>query len=485
MKQQNLNKVIKEGLAKGEGLPYKDEYWHKMDDLLNESMPNNTVQPTVTKVAKVSKGLKLIAALSIATSIAVITYYSLFSNSGTNSSAQSKIQQSNNQTSLEDEHLTNDNHSTPNSNSPNIKEREKQTTDITHSDNASLNIASSPVAKSAEADQAKSLSIKMIVAKNTKSRYSETRQNDQPPLFMDNASIINTHTAIENPSVMTQGLYSTTEENEEALVTKTTDFNLIQPTQNAVIEIKHNDKQYDQSSLLKYPNRNRIIQHASVSPFVGINNTYREQTYTSNNIMYTNPKQTHIVAGLNVQLESKLFMLRTGLGVSTTQLNSSYQSTENKYTRDTNYIILNPTYQTTPSGKPIALIRQQIDSTLTSSQTSLHEGSTAYQYLIIPLTIQYRIAHNRYSFLLEGGTINNFIISTQSNSSLPKESSEKQALPPKYLLQFTGGTGMGYALNSKYTIEVRYNYALSGKSSSSNWLNNSHLFTIMITRNLW
>ncbi len=489
MKQQNLNTVIKDGLSNGEGLPYKDEYWNKMDDLLSKNMPSNETQYTVTKVAKVSRGLQLTAALSIATSIAVITYYTVFSTS--NSSTQPKIQQPNNQTHLASEHPTIDNHSITNSTSDKASDKQEKNT-VEQTNNVSSNSsAANPTVQLEQTTHTKPTSLKSPIDNSiNKEIYEKSKGNKsrQSPLFIDNTPIINTQTTVDNTPAIRQNQYSNTEEtqNTEGLITKTVDFNLIEPAQSNRMEIKVSNNQ-NQPSLLKHPNRHRIIQHASISPFAGVTYKNREQTYTSEGIIYTNPKQTHFVSGINLQLESKYFALRTGLGISTTQLNSSFETLENKYTSDTNYIIVNSAYQTTLSGKPIALIRQQIDSSITFSQEHLHKGAAEYTYLIIPLTIQYRMAHKRCSFFIEGGTLHNVILTTQSNGSFLSASSDTKVLIPKYTLQFTGGTGIGYALNSKYTLEAQYNYALLGKHTSSpvNWLNNAHLFTIMLTRNLW
>jgi opacity protein-like surface antigen len=487
MKQKDINTVIREGISKGDGLAYKDEYWNEMDDLLNKNIPVTNSQPAITKVAKISKGLQFKAILSIATSIVVVTYYTLFSD--LNSSPQPNIHQQDNQTRpVQEQTIIKDNNtSLPNHsadqpqrsetnlhnpllyNSSNETENHEQIN--TQNTDASANNTSNTI----DGIEQKSTphSIELNENKNINIGNNESENHNENKLF----PVVNEEPLSVNTNNAVNEIYNT-----ESVVTKTIDFNLIPPAENFSDNIKI---QYDQALLPKYPNKNRLIQHASVSPFIGVNYVSKNKTYTSDKILYTNPKQDHIIYGLNLQLESKYFAIRTGLGISTAQLNSSFQSIETNYSYDTSYIIVDPNYQTTPSGNPIALIRQQIDSSLLSSQTRIHQGSAEYKYLVIPLTIQYRFAHRKYSFFVEGGSLNNFIISTKTDNSFPQEFSEKQASIPKYTLQFTAGTGIGYALNSKYTLEAQYNYALGKSSPSINWLNNSHIFTIMLTRNLW
>jgi opacity protein-like surface antigen len=482
--------VIREGISKGEGLTYKDEYWNEMDDLLNKNMPVTNSQPSITKVAKISKGLQFTAILSIATSIAVVTYYTLFSD--LNPSPQPNTQQQDDQTHSAQEQMIikNNNNSLPdysadkpqqseqNNNNPllnNSSDKPENSEQINTPNADALANSTFRIGRSEQTIKAKitSHSVELNENKNILTGNDESEKYNENKL-----------SPVANEEPLSVNINNTVNETENtgSLITKTIDFNLILPAPNFSDNIKI---QNELASLPKYPNRNRLIQHASVSPFVGTNYVSKNYINTSDKISYTNPKQDHFIYGLNLQLESKYFAIRTGLGISTAQLNSSFQSTETTYSYDTSYIIVDPNYQTTPSGNPIALIRQQIDSSVLSSQARLHQGSAEYKYLVIPLTVQYRFAHKKYSFFVEGGSLNNFIISTRNHNSFPQEFSKRQASIPKYTLQFTAGTGIGYALNSKYTLEAQYNYALGKSSPSVNWLGNSHIFTIMLTRNLW
>ena len=96
MKNKNLNNYINDKLHDGNGLPYKEEYWNNLNELLDANMPVNTTTAThtasTTAIAKTATGaFKLLSIFSVCGAVfdASFMYTRLFT-SPTSSSVTTK-----------------------------------------------------------------------------------------------------------------------------------------------------------------------------------------------------------------------------------------------------------------------------------------------------------------------------------------------------------------------------------------------------------
>jgi hypothetical protein len=484
MKNKDLNTYMNEKLDQGDGLRYQEEYWNDMSTLLDAQMPVATTP--AAGAAKVSTklgttGLKwiLLSSTSAALITAAVMYVQFF-----RSTPSTPVQQNQNntiqlpsktQTSSEnpaastietpsDKHLTE------------AVSPESETTTKTQSslEQITYNVVETNH-KPAEsvAEKTHTTNSHSINEKSAAPAIIAFTPITQPSSEGNNAD---NNTNQEQP-VEPAGVTSTTQ--DESVETRSADLILIGPlmatipTKNLAAETK--------PVTLPYHHPNRFIRHAAVSPFIGIVAETGTQSYQSGNMLYTHPSQTNYTYGVNLECETKWLSFRTGIGYSNSTMHTALTSATEVYDVDTHYVILNPNYGSTQSGKPVALIQRNIDSSYVSTKYTTTSSSHTYQYVYIPFTLQYHMAYNRFAFILEGGVVNQILVSKQQ--SQPAQS-EKPVSVPTYNLQLTAGSSLRYAIDARWAVGVQYNYNLNPYSATLHLLNNAHVASLTLTRSI-
>lgn len=491
MKKKDLDTYISDKLEQGTGLPYKEAYWSDMDALLDANMP--VAKPAMVAAKGVTSGLKLLYLSSVCAAIFAVsyTYTHIF-----NSPSQSFV---NNQPAEQTQQTT-----------------EPSKTNATAQLDQPIESTEIPTAKAPAENEhtlTKTPSHKLIDNRNNNTStntYNTIPENRIIQAAKPYASIparyhtgsnkqktstangLNTlsplpETAEEMPSVTSAtGLPATpfsAETFDQTVTYRTADFTYIAPlATEASTEL--GGVNHSQLSMMAYPRRNRLIQHIALSPFIGMVQETGTQTYRTGNIHYKHAAQSQLTYGVNLECATGRFAVRTGVGFSQTVLQTTTASSRDIYTVDTTFVVLNPNYGTTLSGKPIALVQRQIDSSYSYSQQTTAHGSIQYRYLTVPLTLQYRVAYKRMLVVLEGGALHHFRIATQQNSPIQTSGSENPVVLPVYNLQLTAGSSLRYAISSKWAVGVQYNYCLSPSSANLLLLNNAHLATFMLTRTI-
>ncbi|MES2560584.1 MAG: outer membrane beta-barrel protein [Bacteroidota bacterium] len=473
MKKKDLNTYINDKLGEGSGIPYKEEYWGDMNTLLDTNMPTtNAAAQTGTAVAKgAATGLKLVSIASIcATAFTVsVLYTNMFpphTKLATTSVSSSQIETENTSPAQSPEKGITQQFPENNTISEPLNNKAGDQKDAPQTSVSSTEIA-------AETPPISSDFLAPVAASNPEMPITSTSAviPDQPNLAGNNQP---------NESVAGSTQSESTDHNVKY---RSIDFVLLAPASTTTpTEIK--DVTTRQAALIAYPNRNRFIQHIAVSPYVAYIHESDKQTFRKQNAEYIHPVQSHVAFGLNVECGNRQFAVRTGIGFSQTRQQTTVETSTDVYKVDTNYVIVNPNYGTTLSGKPVALIQSQFDSSVVATQVSSYGEGTTYQYLTIPLTLQYRVAHKRFLVVLEGGALHHFLISQQTNTPIQQANSETRLPVNGYSLQLTAGSGLRYALSSKWALGIQYNYNLNPSSANLQFLNNAHVATLMVTHTI-
>jgi hypothetical protein len=468
MESKDLNTYINDKLNQGSGIRYQEEYWNDMNNLLDAHMP--VVQPEIsgtqpavqTNVQTVSTGLKWAAFSSAGAAIvtAAVMYFQPFKNDQpvptetTGTKTTLGIPQSQSETTSETQYTQNEKVNTLQHNNT---EPTSQHNTLTPSENTSIQ-------KNSQAGTSKPFTTSSNLPVYT------TQPGTSDP------HIHNGPGATEIP----HGGSFVAATSDQNISSQTIELLLIDPISRTTANKNLGD---NKPVSFPAPKRNKLITQIAVSPFAGWVFEKGEQSYQSGNISYIHPAQTNQIYGINVECATKQFVLRTGIGWSSTGLETTITNSENIYDVDTHYVILDPHYGTTPSGKPIALIQRQIDSSYVSTEHTTSHEHTTYQYLSIPITLQYRIGHKRVSLVFEGGGIHQIMVS-QQNSTPQQPNTENRAVLPVYSFQLTAGSSVHYAISSKWAVGVQYDYNLNPSSANLHFLNNNHVATVTLTRNI-
>jgi hypothetical protein len=485
MKNKDLDTYINERLEQGKGLPYKEEYWSDMNTLLDAEMPASQSAPPAAKAT--TTGLKLLYLSSVCAAIfaASYTYTHIFNTPAPstviNPSAQTKLPTIPSETAAPDLlQQPFESAETPTEKAPvNGEHTIIETPGNTVMDNLNTN-ANETTPDNSIIEANKSATFQPVprgvgsIKNNINSAAAEVTLTTPLPLPEKTEAI---------PAIPSAASSFAAQSVEAMVTSRYADFFYIAPLTTETSTELHG-MNHTKMMLMAYPRRNRFIQHIALSPFIGVVLESGSQTHRTGNIDYKHAAQSHYTYGLNLECATGRFGLRTGIGTSQTVLQTSAVSSKDIYIVDTTFVVLNPNYGTTPSGKPIALVKQEIDSSYSYSQQTTARGSTQYQYLTIPLTLQYRMAYKRILVVLEGGALHHFRIAQQNNSPILTSGSDNPVVLPTYNLQLTAGSSLRYAISSKWAVGVQYNYCLSPSSANLLFLSNAHVATLMLTRTI-
>lgn len=117
--------------------------------------------------------------------------------------------------------------------------------------------------------------------------------------------------------------------------------------------------------------------------------------------------------GLQLAAKKKHFVFKAGLGYQSIHQTTNYESTRTDYTYDTALRLEKRNYETDGRGKWVALIKQDIDSTaVISKQVECPNCAVRFQYLIIPLSMQYEARWKQFTIFGEVGTRASFLTGT-------------------------------------------------------------------------
>ncbi len=468
MKKKDLNTFIQEKLDGENGIPFKDEYWNQMNELLDANLPAAKVAAGVAKTTGLLKLVSISVVSLLLITVSVFSYF--YFNSKTNLSKTPQGESLIIQENAESNAITT---------KPNLvqTEREKELEKpIASTHNTETFVAESKNDhKQTTNNETTSASLNTNIS--SLKTGNKTSKNKVEPSVAENefSYTENTNTMEELPIEQMP-----INDNLETFSSKLPAFNFID-SRHPSFAIETPVLVLQAATLRNNPNKNGLVKELNISVFSGVNNQAKGNTIQS----YTLPAQTNFTYGIAVEGTIKHISFRTGLALSSSSINLNTRYVNTIYTVDTTYKIINPNYGTTPSGKPIALVQKHLDTTDVTSNTYSKESSHRYQILSIPTTLQYKISLNRFTLLLEGGAIHHVRVAQQSNAPIQISSSETKTAFPTYSMQVCAGGGIRYSINLNWALGVNYLYCLNPNQTSLHLVNNTQQTMVTITRYLW
>ncbi len=172
-------------------------------------------------------------------------------------------------------------------------------------------------------------------------------------------------------------------------------------------------------------------------------------------------------AFVNFGIHNNHWGLITGIGYLTLAEQTNYFTENIQYEFKTYYRMINPVYKQTPAGTKIAIIRKEIDTTITRTYSINNPNSVVrFNYLNIPLHATYQMMFQNWILMAEAG-INNNILANEKGKYAIMENGKmniihpaKQQLAPVLFQTYTS-LGIGYQFMQRYSIQGSYGYAYS------------------------
>jgi hypothetical protein len=217
------------------------------------------------------------------------------------------------------------------------------------------------------------------------------------------------------------------------------------------------------------------------SPYVGYVN-YTKNTVLpenasdeQNNLGKSNTENAYNY-GLNIGVKKGNWMLSSGLAMLSLREKTYYTESQEEYTYINAPRISNAEYTTTPRGTRVALISQEKeDSTLLSSTNQICEGcEVSFNYISVPLNLQYNLGKKRLRYFVEAGISASFLINAKGTYALLKNANKDITVLPtteivdlstseevaKMLLQANAAVGAKYWLTPRWNLWTSYGYGM-------------------------
>lgn len=234
-----------------------------------------------------------------------------------------------------------------------------------------------------------------------------------------------------------------------------------------------------QLDFLKTPTKKKFLLY--VSPYAGYVNYTKNAVlpkYVSdeeNNLGKSNTENAYNY-GLNVGVKKGNWMLSSGLAMLSLREKTYYTESQEEYTYVTAPRISNTEYTTTPRGTRVALITQEkVDSTLLSSTNQICEGcDVSFNYVSVPLNVQYNLGKKRLHYFAEAGVTASFLVSAKGDyATLQNTDVDITVLPnteivdlstsediARILLQANAAVGAKYWLTPRWNLWTSYGYGM-------------------------
>ena len=235
----------------------------------------------------------------------------------------------------------------------------------------------------------------------------------------------------------------------------------------------------DSLDFLKNPTNRKFAFY--VSPYAGYVN-YTKNTVLpenasdeQNNLGKSNTANAYNY-GLNVGVKKGNWMLSSGLAMLSLREKTYYTESQEEYTYINAPRISNAEYTTTPRGTRVALISQEkVDSTLLSSTNQICEGcEVSFNYISVPLNLQYNFGKKRLCYFVEAGISASFLINAKGTYALLKNANKDITVLPnteivdlntsedvaRILLQGNAAVGAKYWLTPRWNLWTSYGYGM-------------------------
>lgn len=201
----------------------------------------------------------------------------------------------------------------------------------------------------------------------------------------------------------------------------------------------------------------------SVAFYVSANN-YLKPGFSPEVSLYKQQENFKATQGFGLAFKARRNRVSYTAGLNYNQFVavSDYAFGYRNVTYDTTLVIVNPNYGQTRGGTRIVLLKNLIDSNVTSgSQTPYPGEKLKISYVGIPMSVQYNIGIRKLNVYLEGGVQTQFLISSAGKylfvkNGAPVVEDSRGKLSP-VLFSASAGAGVSYPLGKHFSAFVSMN----------------------------
>ena len=180
-------------------------------------------------------------------------------------------------------------------------------------------------------------------------------------------------------------------------------------------KIKNNTEGFNERvNQILVKKKNRWI--AYLSPLLAINQSELSQKQF-NSLPLNKKNEQHLKTlsfQLNLTFKRKNIVFGTGLGLQSQQILTNYVSESNVLQFDTTLRLINPSFSKTPKGTNIALLFEDIDtSVLRKQQVMFVDNKAVFNYVHVPVFARYEFSFNKLAFFIQTGMSADFLYRVQ------------------------------------------------------------------------
>ncbi len=170
--------------------------------------------------------------------------------------------------------------------------------------------------------------------------------------------------------------------------------------------------------------------------------------------------------------------LNFSIGINNLNLaeRTNYTSTQYTYLHDTSYMLIKRNYETTPNGKTTALVKETITTTTDSTQVINCANCIAkFQYIQVPMAVQYTYGFGRVIYFVEGGVALSFLRKTSGLYTVSGNGNNENNMDytianlskthaNKMLISTNAKLGLKYRINTKLNVFGSYGISIFQQS---------------------
>lgn len=233
-----------------------------------------------------------------------------------------------------------------------------------------------------------------------------------------------------------------------------------------------------QNAISKKPMDQLFVPYAKwqfgVSPFALVNKYKRNKPEG----YFANSEKPLNSVSIGLLAFAKYKHLNFSIGINNLNLaeRTNYTSTQYTYLHDTSYMLIKRNYETTPNGKTTALVKETITTTTDSTQVINCANCIAkFQYIQVPMAVQYTYGFGRVIYFVEGGVALSFLRKTSGLYTVSGNGNNENNMDytianlskthaNKMLISTNAKLGLKYRINTKLNVFGSYGISIFQQS---------------------
>lgn len=182
---------------------------------------------------------------------------------------------------------------------------------------------------------------------------------------------------------------------------------------------------------------------------------------------------------VDFRFEKQHLSIISGFGIAQFSEKTNYTQQKEHLSFDTSYVLVQRNYEQRPNGSYAALIKKQIDTSRTYTETvPCVNCKTTFKYISLPVAVRYDIAVKRFSLFGQAGLTFNFVQKaegiyslglTEGGTSNDQTGNLSVSHLNNALIMANAKTGASYRLTPKWNTSLAFSYNQFLNSSMKNY----------------